>query len=336
MPNAWFRMYTDFLEDPKMLSLDFEHQRHFIGVLALKSAGTLDQSCNQQLLDMLVAQRLWIDRQDVSQVKENLISVGLIDEKWQPVAWEKRQVRSDNSGARVQRYREKRKAQGLPSQWQPKKGQRQRIYERDGHACVYCGNEQDLTLDHYVPLQKGGDHSDDNLVTACRVCNAKKRDFSADEAGLSFKNPSALEHVTLHARYCNGLEEKRTEEIREEEKGKRPKTAARFRPPTLEQVAEYCRERGNKVNAKKFMAHYQSNGWMRGKTKIKDWKATVRYWETNENENGTRTGSNRRNGSHATLERIAAEDDPEELGSAPVSEIHGGVRPVVDGEYRKH
>ena len=98
--------------------------------------------------------------------------------------------------------------------------------------------------------------------------------------------------------------ETEADKSREEREG--PKTAARFRPPTLEQVAEYCRERGNKVNAKKFMAHYQSNGWMRGKTKIKDWKATVRYWETNENENGTRTGSNRRNGSHATLERIAA------------------------------
>ena len=128
--------------------------------------------------------------------------------------------------------------------------------------------------------------------------------------------------------------EAETEKSREEREG--PKTAARFRPPTLEEVAEYCRERGNTVNPQKFLAHYQSNGWVRGKTKIKDWKAAVRYWETNEDENRSRTGSRSRNNSHATLSRIATEDDPEELGSAPVSEIHGGLRAAVDGEYRKH
>jgi hypothetical protein len=110
--------------------------------------------------------------------------------------------------------------------------------------------------------------------------------------------------------------------------------AKRFRPPTLEEVDSYCRERGNKVNPQKFIAHYQSNGWVRGKTKIKDWKAAVRYWETNENENRTRTGN--RNNSHATLSRIAAEDDPPELGSKAVSEVHGGIREALDGEYRRH
>lgn len=38
----WFRMYADFLNDPKMISLAFEDQRHFIGVLALKCDGALD------------------------------------------------------------------------------------------------------------------------------------------------------------------------------------------------------------------------------------------------------------------------------------------------------
>lgn len=57
---------------------------------------------------------------------------------------------------------------------------RERIYERDNFQCVYCG-ENDvalLTLDHVAPISKGGDHHDDNLVTACRACNNDKADLT--------------------------------------------------------------------------------------------------------------------------------------------------------------
>lgn len=62
------------------------------------------------------------------------------------------------------------------------------------------------------------------------------------------------------------------------EKGK----SGRFTPPTLEQVQVYCLERNNSVDAFSFINHYESNGWMRGKNKIKDWKACVRTWEQNQ------------------------------------------------------
>ena len=52
-----------------------------------------------------------------------------------------------------------------------------------------------------------------------------------------------------------------------------------FQPPTLEQVTEYCAERKNSVSPEKWMAHYESNGWLVGKNKMKNWKAAVRTWE---------------------------------------------------------
>ena len=55
-----------------------------------------------------------------------------------------------------------------------------------------------------------------------------------------------------------------------------------FRPPDLEEVKAYCQERKNKVDPEAFMDHYQSNGWMVGKSKMKDWKAAVRNWERTE------------------------------------------------------
>jgi len=53
----------------------------------------------------------------------------------------------------------------------------------------------------------------------------------------------------------------------------------RFKPPTVDEVRAYCIDRGNSIDAEAFVDHYQTNGWMRGKNKIKDWKACVRTWE---------------------------------------------------------
>lgn len=52
-----------------------------------------------------------------------------------------------------------------------------------------------------------------------------------------------------------------------------------FHPPSLEEVASYCKERGNRVDPQQFIDFYTTKGWMVGKNKMKDWKACVRTWE---------------------------------------------------------
>jgi hypothetical protein len=64
--------------------------------------------------------------------------------------------------------------------------------------------------------------------------------------------------------------------------GKVNNNIGRFTPPTLEEVTEYCQERKNNVNPQKFIDFYESKGWMIGKNKMKDWKASVRTWENKE------------------------------------------------------
>jgi hypothetical protein len=56
----------------------------------------------------------------------------------------------------------------------------------------------------------------------------------------------------------------------------------KFTPPTLDEVKAYCKQRGNHVDAKAWYSHYESNGWLIGKAKMKDWKAAVRTWEKND------------------------------------------------------
>lgn len=58
------------------------------------------------------------------------------------------------------------------------------IFARDDYTCRYCGEKGGrLECDHVIPVSRGGNHSDDNLVTACMQCNRAKRDkiVSIDE-----------------------------------------------------------------------------------------------------------------------------------------------------------
>ena len=64
-----------------------------------------------------------------------------------------------------------------------------------------------------------------------------------------------------------------------------------FSPPTVEEVREYCTERGNNVDPEVFVDFYESKGWMIGKSKMKDWKAAVRTWERSGNSNGRKGGA---------------------------------------------
>jgi hypothetical protein len=41
-------------------------------------------------------------------------------------------------------------------------------------ACCYCGSRELLSIDHLIPTKRGGEHSGENLVWACRTCNSAK------------------------------------------------------------------------------------------------------------------------------------------------------------------
>ena len=62
--------------------------------------------------------------------------------------------------------------------------QRTRIFSRDQHTCRYCGNQDDLTIDHVLPRGRGGKTQDGNLVTACSSCNERKNSMTPEEAGM--------------------------------------------------------------------------------------------------------------------------------------------------------
>ena len=60
------------------------------------------------------------------------------------------------------------------------------------------------------------------------------------------------------------------------------KSVARFCPPTLEEVQSYVLEKGIEIDTERFVAYYESNGWMVGRNKMKSWKSAIVTWKKNE------------------------------------------------------
>lgn len=60
---------------------------------------------------------------------------------------------------------------------------RKAVFARDKGICQYCGGKAE-NLDHVIPQAKGGGHTWDNLVAACKRCNSRKRDRTPQEANM--------------------------------------------------------------------------------------------------------------------------------------------------------
>lgn len=59
------------------------------------------------------------------------------------------------------------------------------VLARDGYVCQYCGKKLTIstgTIDHVVPVSRGGKHVWENVVAACKECNNKKNDLFLHEA----------------------------------------------------------------------------------------------------------------------------------------------------------
>ena len=65
---------------------------------------------------------------------------------------------------------------------------RRAIFLRDNHRCQYCGATAE-NIDHVVPRSRGGAHAWDNVVAACRPCNARKEDRLLHETHMRLRRP---------------------------------------------------------------------------------------------------------------------------------------------------
>jgi 5-methylcytosine-specific restriction endonuclease McrA len=75
---------------------------------------------------------------------------------------------------------------------------RRNVYLRDEHRCQYCSHRKpasELSLDHVLPISRGGKTTWENVVAACRPCNVRKADRTPHEAGLRLLRPPSRPRV---------------------------------------------------------------------------------------------------------------------------------------------
>jgi len=80
------------------------------------------------------------------------------------------------------------------------------------------------------------------------------------------------------------------EEEKEEEKRKKARARQRFVKPTLDEVKEYCFQKGYTFDAEAFVAFYDSNGWRVGRNPMKDWKKACVTWQKRKGGNKDQYG----------------------------------------------
>lgn len=65
---------------------------------------------------------------------------------------------------------------------------RKSIHNRDNYTCQYCGSTKNLSVDHILPVSRGGLSTWENTVTACQPCNSKKGNKTPQEANMQLRS----------------------------------------------------------------------------------------------------------------------------------------------------
>jgi 5-methylcytosine-specific restriction endonuclease McrA len=74
------------------------------------------------------------------------------------------------------------------------------IFHRDQYTCQYCGKQtRQLTLDHVIPRYRGGQHTWENVVSACAACNRRKAGRTPEEANMKLRKKPAPPHADRYS-----------------------------------------------------------------------------------------------------------------------------------------
>lgn len=109
----------------------------------------------------------------------------------------------------------------------------------------------------------------------------------SDAMAMGFEIVKELIDDQVHRREINRQnreikKQQKQQEQKENTEAEKPEEKTetkRFKKPSVEEVADYCQERKNNVDATQFINFYESKGWKIGNQSMKDWKAAVRTWE---------------------------------------------------------
>lgn len=194
MPKTWFRVHVSIVRNKKLQTLPPKLFKWAVNLWAI--------CCEFDGVVPPIEEVAWTLHETEASTKkaldelQRLRFLDLIDGNLCIHDWSVNQFEAPSSSYnRVKEYRRKLAESGSsPGQFQKL---RQPVLKRDGFKCVYCGDDENLVVDHVVPVAKGGWTDLDNLVAACRACNSGKSGRTPEEAGYRVIDPNAAVLVTL-------------------------------------------------------------------------------------------------------------------------------------------
>jgi 5-methylcytosine-specific restriction endonuclease McrA len=180
MAIAGFRHSTNLRNDRRMRYIDRRHGNDgyatylILMEMASQSPGFI-VDVSSHVLATATAEECNLESVDrLYSILDDMASADLISD----THWQDRRVYSDDLVAENQSEIYARYRASVAREY---KQYREVVCQRDGHKCVYCGAVDKLSLDHYIPLSRGGANGPENLVTACQPCNSSKRDKTPQE-----------------------------------------------------------------------------------------------------------------------------------------------------------
>lgn len=251
--NDAVRLYREWWEVARRIRSDADRGRYLMAILDYAFEGTVPED---EQLDILTMQaRMYIDRQRQAYAELQA----------------KRQAIGRLGGLQTQANATKRKQMQANA---TKTDQNQAQYNTTQYNTIQVSKEKDIPIG---------------------ISKKKAQQAAPRAGGLS----SVFKEITTDAKHPAPPEEEEKNSAQKEEDPPvvavevvttrtRAQPVQRFIPPTVEEVAAYCRQRQNGIDAEEFVAAYAQSGWrLKGGIPMKDWHAAVITWEKYRKRNKT-------------------------------------------------
>ena len=153
------------------------------------------------------------------------------------------------------------------------------IYSMTGEAPELRGNERFV----FAGMKSQIDRDFKQYETRCET--NRKNGSLGGQTKPSERNqtlPNATDGYQTPPKEKEKEKAKEKEKTKEKENGDSTDKPRRFTKPTVAEIRDYCRERGNGIDPQRFFDFYEAKGWRVGNQPMKDWQAAVRTWESRE------------------------------------------------------
>lgn len=164
----------------------------------------------------------------------------------------------------------------MPDNWKFSENGLCSIFRKDGQASVRSGLKE-LEENGYLVRKRERD-------SFGRVTNVSWTIYDYPQ----LENPS-MDNPNL-----DNLPQLNTKQLNTKERNTEREKRKRFSPPSVDEVREYCQQRGNAIDPEAFVAFYASKGWKVGSQSMKSWKDAVITWEKRSAQNAPKEQKKKR------------------------------------------